>query len=171
MTLETKVAEVVVFAVRAATDPLAKRMADLEAHQAVPGPQGERGEKGLDGTPGVNGKDGRDGIGVAGGLITQEGRLVLTLSDGTTHEVGAVVGPPGAKGADGLVAAPVSGLDAEVLTTSADMLLRKELAALDAAAPPRKVKRIIRDARGKIERVIDEPARGITIITHDQAGD
>lgn len=124
-----------------------------------PGPPGERGEKGADGTPGVNGKDGRAGIGVAGGLITQDGRLVLTLSDGTTHEVGAVVGPPGAKGADGLVAAPVPGLDAEVLTTSADMLLRKELAALDAAAPPRMMKRIIRDARGKIERVIDEPAR------------
>jgi hypothetical protein len=58
------------------------------------------------------------------------------------------------------VAAAVPGLDAEVLTTSADMLLRKELAALDAAAPPRMMKRIIRDARGKIERVIDEPARG-----------
>lgn len=178
MTLETKVAEVVVFAVRAATDPLAKRMADLEAHQAVPGPQGERGEKGadglmgqpgppgergekgLDGTPGVHGKDGRQGIGVAGGLITQDGHLALTLSDGTTHDVGPVVGPPGAKGADGLVAAPVPGLDAEVITTSADMLLRKELAALDAAAPPRMMKRIIRDARGKIERVIDEPSRG-----------
>ena len=122
-----------------------------------PGPQGERGQ---DGTPGVHGKDGRDGIGLTGGLITQEGHLALTLSDGTTHDVGPVVGPPGAKGADGLVSAPVPGLDAEILTTSADMLLRKELAALDAAAPPRMMKRIIRDARGKIERVIDEPARG-----------
>ena len=157
MTLETKVAEVVVFAVRAATDPLAKRLADIEARQTVPGPQGERGQ---DGTPGVHGKDGRDGISLTGGLVTQDGRLVLTLSDGTTHDVGPVVGPPGAKGADGLTASAVPGLDAEVITTSANMLLRKELAALESAQPPRITRRVIRDARGRIERVIEEPARG-----------
>jgi len=102
----------------------------------------------------------RDGVGFTGAMLTREGHLTLTRSDGTTQDVGAVVGPPGQKGADGLAGAPVAGLSPDVICASVDMLLRKELAALDAAAPPRMTKRIIRDARGKIERVIEEPARG-----------
>jgi len=102
----------------------------------------------------------RDGVGFTGAMLTREGHLTLTRSDGTTQDVGAVVGPPGQKGADGLAGAPVAGLSPDVICASVDMLLRKELAALDAAAPPRMTKRIIRDARGKIERVIEEPVRG-----------
>ena len=85
------------------------------------------------GPQGVPGRDGRDGIGLPG--------------------------PSGEKGADGLVVETVPGLSPEVVSASVDMLLRKELAALDAATPPRMTKRIIRDARGKIERVIEEPTR------------
>ena len=102
----------------------------------------------------------RDGVGFTGAMLTREGHLTLTRSDGTTQDVGAVVGPPGQKGADGLAVEPTPGLSPDVISASVDMLLRKEFAALDAAAPPRMTKRIIRDARGRIERVIEEPARG-----------
>lgn len=37
-------------------------------------------------------KDGRDGVGVAGAIIDRSGNLVLTLSDGTTRDLGGVVG-------------------------------------------------------------------------------
>jgi hypothetical protein len=34
----------------------------------------------------------KDGVGLAGGLIDREGRLIVTLTDGTAHELGQVVG-------------------------------------------------------------------------------
>lgn len=37
------------------------------------------------------------------------------------------------------------------------VLLRKELAALEVISPVRMQKRVIRDAQGKVERVVDEP--------------
>ncbi len=38
----------------------------------------------------VNGKDGRDGLGIVGAVINQDGRLLVTFSDGTTKDVGRV---------------------------------------------------------------------------------
>lgn len=80
-----------------------------------------------DGAPGLNGKDaspeeiaalvlsriaipkdgadGRDGVGLAGAIIDRDGNLVLSLTDGSTRALGAVVGKDGQtgeKGADGL---------------------------------------------------------------------
>lgn len=49
-------------------------------------------------------KNGRDGVGLAAALIDRDGRLVLTLSDGSTHSLGVVVGrdgDPGMPGRDG----------------------------------------------------------------------
>jgi hypothetical protein len=46
-------------------------------------------------------KDGKDGIGLAGGMIARDGNLVLTLSDGTTRDLGIVVGRNGEPGKDG----------------------------------------------------------------------
>lgn len=43
----------------------------------------------------------RDGVGLAGALKDDEGRLVLTLSDGTMVKLGRVDGAPGKDGADG----------------------------------------------------------------------
>lgn len=37
-------------------------------------------------------KDGENGVGLAGALIDRHGNLIVTLSDGTTRELGAVVG-------------------------------------------------------------------------------
>ena len=65
-------------AIQAAVAPLLKRIEQLEA-RPVP-------------------IDGKDGVGVAGALIDRSGVLVLTLSDGTTRDLGPVVGKDGSDG-------------------------------------------------------------------------
>lgn len=89
-------AEIVQRHVSAATAPLLKR---IEALEARPAP--ERGEKGERGLPGDAGAPGRDGVGLAGALIDRSGVLVLTLTDGTTRELGAVIGKDGEPGPRG----------------------------------------------------------------------
>lgn len=105
-----------------ATAPLLERIATLEASQPERGEKGEAGERGLDGkngrdgadgvpgekgadglngVDGTPGADGRDGVGLAGAMIDRSGGLVLTLTDGTTRELGPVVGKDGAAGIDG----------------------------------------------------------------------
>jgi len=71
----------------------------LIANPPKDGAKGEPGINGKDGEPGIAGKD---GIGLAGTLINKDGSLVVTLSDGTIHELGPVVGRDGEKGADGV---------------------------------------------------------------------
>lgn len=75
-----------------------------------PGDRGERGERGADGAIGARGEQGdkgadglhgKDGIGVMDAMIDREGNLILTLSNGQTKAVGAVVGKDGANGTDG----------------------------------------------------------------------
>ena len=91
--------------------------------ESVVGPQGEKGDKGdkgdpgrdgRDGLDGLNGKDGRDGkdgldgesgLGVADVEVDLDGRLLVTLTDGsirkTAKEVVGPQGPRGVPGADG----------------------------------------------------------------------
>lgn len=66
-----------------------------DGKDGAPGSPGERGEKG---EPGLNGKD---GVGLAGAVIDRSGSLVVTLTDGTTRELGQVVGRDGQEGANG----------------------------------------------------------------------
>lgn len=47
------------------------------------------------------GEPGKDGIGLANALIDREGALVLTMTDGTTKNLGVVHGRDGAPGKDG----------------------------------------------------------------------
>ena len=63
------------------------------------GRDGQNGKDGQNGTNGVDGKDGRDGIGIAQAKINADGELVITYTDGTTVNLGKVVG---ADGKDGL---------------------------------------------------------------------
>lgn len=65
------------------------------------GPQGDAGPAGKDGKDGAKGRDGADGVGMAGAVIDRSGNLILTLTDGTTRELGLVVGRDGEKGAPG----------------------------------------------------------------------
>lgn len=83
-------------------------LADLPvAEKGESGPQGQPGEPGRDGLdgkdgePGEKGADGRDGVGVAGAIIDREKHLIVTLTDGTTCDLGEVVGRDGIDGRDG----------------------------------------------------------------------
>ncbi len=55
----------------------------------------------LDGKDGTDGRDGRDGVGAASAMIDRGGNLILTMTDGSTKELGSVVGKDGADGRDG----------------------------------------------------------------------
>ena len=81
------------------TAPLLQRIAALEARPAPE--RGEKGEPGERGEAGAPGEPGRDGVGVRDGFLQRDGVLILTLTDGTTRELGTVIGKDGADGADG----------------------------------------------------------------------
>lgn len=59
------------------------------AKDGEPGAKGDVGGAGPAGAPGLHGKD---GVSLAGAMIDRTGALILTLSDGTTRELGHVVG-------------------------------------------------------------------------------
>lgn len=72
-----------------------------DAIKAIPLP--ENGKDGKDGAPG---RDGKDGVSLAGAVIDRSGVLVLTLSDGSTRDMGEVVGKNGENGINGKDGAP-----------------------------------------------------------------
>lgn len=77
------------------------------------GPRGEKGDPGDRGEPGAPGQDGArgaqgekgdpgaDGVGLAGALISRDGELVLTLTNGLPANLGPIVGRDGAPGPQG----------------------------------------------------------------------
>lgn len=73
----------------------------IDGKDGAPGLAGKDGRDGLDGKAGPDGLNGKDGVGVAGALLTKDGALVLTLSDGSVRELGLVRGEPGLDGKDG----------------------------------------------------------------------
>lgn len=89
-------------------DPDMVRQIIIDEVAKIPPPRdgtdGRDGLDGKDGERGLDGKDGpagRDGIGVASAAINRAGELLLTTSDGRTHELGPVLGADGAAGKDG----------------------------------------------------------------------
>lgn len=91
-------------------DPLAALCAENPAIRARVGPAcntaaavvsapPEDPAAGLDGRPGTNGTDGR---GITSTLLRADGHLVLTYSDGSTNDVGLVVGQSGGAGSAGV---------------------------------------------------------------------
>lgn len=70
-----------------------------EAVAAIPVP--ERGERGIAGERGEPGERGLSGVGLSGFAINRDGELLATLSDGTLHNLGQVVGRDGAPGEKG----------------------------------------------------------------------
>ncbi len=74
-----------------------------QGEQGIQGVQGEKGQNGKDGTNGTNGidgVDGKDGIGITNAEINISGELILTYSNGTSANLGKVVGTDGKDGAD-----------------------------------------------------------------------
>jgi hypothetical protein len=159
--LTERIAEIVMSVIKTATSPLVTRLAALEARAPVPGPAGQNGRDGKDGAPGLNGADGRDGKDGAPGLNGADGR------DGKDGASG-VQGERGLPGSDAVLPADwvprliaLEQRDAELVTeaeivTELTSLFRRELLGV-LPAPPKMQKRIIRDAKGKIDRVIEEP--------------
>ena len=66
----------------------------------VVGADGKDGTNGTNGIDGTNGKDGKDGIGITNAEINASGELTLTYSNGTSANLGKVVGADGKDGAD-----------------------------------------------------------------------
>lgn len=61
---------------------------------------GADGKDGTNGTNGIDGIDGKDGIGITNAEINNSGELTLTYSNGTSVNLGKVVGADGKDGAD-----------------------------------------------------------------------
>ena len=69
--------------------------------QGKKGDKGDRGEPGKDGTLGQNaenGEDSKNAVGIANAEINADGELLLTYTDGTTANLGKVVGENGKDG-------------------------------------------------------------------------
>lgn len=109
--------------------PIMKRIEALEAAAPMKGEKGDPGKDGEKGEDGRDGKDGADGVGLAGAIIDRGGNLVVTLTDGTTRELGAAVGkdgqdgPPGQNGRDGF---SLSDFDATLMDDGRTVLLSFE---------------------------------------------
>lgn len=91
------------------------------------GATGATGAAGAAGRDGVNGVNGKDGVGIASAEINESGELVLTYTNGTTANLGTVVG---ADGQDGLT--PFIGDNGNWWIGELDTGVR---AAADGAAP------------------------------------
>ncbi|MCH5198164.1 MAG: hypothetical protein J1E34_04575, partial [Oscillospiraceae bacterium] len=67
----------------------------------IDGVNGVDGKDGVNGSDGRDGADGKDGISITNAVVGDNGELVLTYSNGTTANLGAVVGKDGQDGIDG----------------------------------------------------------------------
>lgn len=112
-----------------------QRLARIEARQPERGEKGDPGEPGCDGKdgakgdPGTDGRDGangRDGVGLGGALIDRTGNLVVTLTDGTTRELGIVIGKDGEAGRDGRDGFSLESFDATLMDDGRTVLLSFE---------------------------------------------
>lgn len=66
------------------------------------GKDGQNGINGKDGANGTNGIDGKDGISITNSVVNASGELVLTYSDGSSANLGTVIGTNGTNGKDGI---------------------------------------------------------------------
>lgn len=91
-----------------------------DGRDGVDGAKGDKGDKGdagadgkngLDGRDGVNGTDGLDGVGISTIVVTDDGNLDITLSNGTTLNLGTI------KGADG------TGIKSVTLSTGGELII------------------------------------------------
>ena len=67
----------------------------------VVGKDGRDGKNGADGKDGRDGTSGTDGISISAAVINESGELVISYSDGTTANLGKVVGSDGINGVNG----------------------------------------------------------------------
>lgn len=84
-------------AVDTALSPVIERIAELEKRAPVAGPKGDPGERG------EPGQRGDDGAGITDFVRGEDGRIIVTLSNGTTRDLGSFKGEKGDTGERGLV--------------------------------------------------------------------
>lgn len=65
------------------------------------GRDGKNGADGKDGRDGTDGTSGTDGISISAAVINESGELVISYSDGTTANLGKIVGSDGINGVNG----------------------------------------------------------------------
>jgi hypothetical protein len=107
---------------RAENAELRRRLDAVELRQPLAGEKGDPGPA---------------GIGLAGAMIDRSGVLILTLSDGRTHELGEVVGKDGRDGVNGADGARGADGRNGVDGTSADMeAISEQVRAIVADAVP-----------------------------------
>lgn len=78
----------------------------LNSSQDETGEQGFQGEQGEPGKDGQDGRDGKDGVGISSTEVNADGELVLYFTNGTSINLGRVVGSDGKDGVDGIDGAP-----------------------------------------------------------------
>ncbi|MGN1042128.1 MAG: hypothetical protein ACI4SK_01450 [Christensenellales bacterium] len=66
------------------------------------GKDGVNGADGADGRDGANGADGADGKGIENIVINEQGELIIALTDGTSLNLGCVIGKDGKDGTNGV---------------------------------------------------------------------
>ncbi len=82
---------------------------------------GTNGKDGVDGKDGINGVDGQDGVGIQTITITTDGKLQISLSNGTTLDLGTIKGEKGDKGDTGTAGKDgVNGVDGKDGTNGTD---------------------------------------------------
>jgi hypothetical protein len=73
----------------------------LQGPAGATGPAGPKGDTGATGAQGPQGLQGLQGTSVTAGSVNASGNLIITTSDGTSIDVGTVVGPQGIQGVAG----------------------------------------------------------------------
>lgn len=74
----------------------------VQGEKGEKGDQGVQGEKGDAGLNGTDGKDGKDGVGINNIEISNDGNLLITLTNGTSLNLGNIKGEKGDKGDQGI---------------------------------------------------------------------
>jgi len=110
-------------AIRAAVEPLLKRIEELEAKK-IDVVKGDPGVPGSPGEPGAPGEKGADGLGLAGAMIDRDGSLLITMTNGEVKSLGKVVGKDGQNGSDGKDGLSLESFDLEYLPDSHEIALK-----------------------------------------------
>ncbi len=66
-------------------------MAEIKGDVGEKGEKGDKGDKGDAGADGTNGKDGTDGLGILSVRVDSTGHLIITYTDGSSYDAGAVI--------------------------------------------------------------------------------
>jgi hypothetical protein len=110
-------------AIRAAVEPLLKRIEELESKK-IEVVKGDPGADGSPGEPGAPGEKGADGLGLAGAMIDRDGSLLITLTNGEVKSLGKVVGKDGQDGNDGKDGLSLESFDMQYLPESHEITVK-----------------------------------------------